>query len=41
MAYVDDMPDLQIAKTLGTTVVAVKCTLYRVKQLLREAHKKG
>jgi RNA polymerase sigma-70 factor (ECF subfamily) len=41
MAYVEDMPDLQIAETLGTTVVAVKCTLYRVKRLLRDAHKKS
>jgi RNA polymerase sigma-70 factor (ECF subfamily) len=40
MAYVEDMPDLQIAETLGTTVVAVKCTLYRVRRLLRNAHKK-
>jgi RNA polymerase sigma-70 factor (ECF subfamily) len=39
MAYIEDMPDLQIAETLGTTVVAVKCTLYRVKRLLRDAHK--
>jgi RNA polymerase sigma-70 factor (ECF subfamily) len=38
MAYVEDMPDLQIAETLGTTVVAVKCTLYRAKRLLRDAH---
>jgi RNA polymerase sigma-70 factor (ECF subfamily) len=41
MAYLEDMPDLQIAETLGTTVVAVKCTLYRVKRLLRDAHKKS
>lgn len=39
MAYVEDMPDLQIAETLGTTVVAVKCTLYRIKRLLRDADK--
>jgi RNA polymerase sigma-70 factor, ECF subfamily len=38
MAYLEGMPDLQIAETLGTTVVAVKCTLYRVKRLLRDAH---
>jgi RNA polymerase sigma-70 factor (ECF subfamily) len=41
MAYLEDMPDLQIAATLGTTVVAVKCTLYRVKRLLRDAEKKS
>ena len=41
MAYLEDMPDLQIAETLGTTVVAVKCALYRVKRLLRDAHKKS
>ena len=41
MAYLEDMPDLQIAEALGTTVVAVKCTLYRVKRLLRDAHKKS
>jgi RNA polymerase sigma-70 factor (ECF subfamily) len=41
MAYVEDMPDLQIAEKLGTTVVAVKCTLYRVKRLLRDAHNKS
>ena len=41
MAYLEDMPDLQIAETLGTTVVAVKCTLYRVKRILRDAHKKS
>ena len=41
MAYVEDMPDLQIAEALGTTVVAVKCTLYRVRRLLRDAHKKS
>jgi RNA polymerase sigma-70 factor (ECF subfamily) len=41
MAYVEDMPDLQIAETLGTTVVAVKCTLYRIRRLLRDAHKKN
>jgi RNA polymerase sigma-70 factor, ECF subfamily len=40
MAYLEDMPDQQIAETLGTTVVAVKCTLYRLKRLLREASKK-
>ncbi len=40
MAYLEDMPDQQIAETLGTTVVAVKCTLYRVKRLLRDASKK-
>jgi RNA polymerase sigma-70 factor (ECF subfamily) len=41
MAYVEDMPDSQIAEKLGTTVVAVKCTLYRVKRLLRVADKKS
>jgi DNA-directed RNA polymerase specialized sigma24 family protein len=41
LAYVEDMPDLQIAEALGTTVVAVKCTLYRVRRLLRDAHKKS
>jgi RNA polymerase sigma-70 factor, ECF subfamily len=41
MAYLEDMPDLQIAEALGTTVVAVKCTLYRIKRLLRDAHKKS
>jgi RNA polymerase sigma-70 factor, ECF subfamily len=41
MAYLEDMPDLQIAATLGTTVVAVKCTLYRVKRILRNAYKKS
>ncbi|MGB8535423.1 MAG: sigma-70 family RNA polymerase sigma factor [Acidobacteriaceae bacterium] len=41
MAYLEDMPDLQIAATLETTVVAVKCTLYRVKRLLRDAGKKS
>jgi RNA polymerase sigma-70 factor (ECF subfamily) len=41
MAYLDDMPDLQIAEALGTTVVAVKCTLYRVKRLLRDSQKKS
>ncbi len=40
MAYLEDMPDLQIAETLGTTSAAVRCTLYRVKRLLRDAHKK-
>ena len=41
MAYVEDMPDLQIAEALGTTVVAVKCTLYRVRRLLRDEYKKS
>jgi RNA polymerase sigma-70 factor (ECF subfamily) len=41
MAYVEDMPDLQIAEALDTTVVAVKCTLYRVRRLLRDAHNKS
>ena len=41
MAYVDDMPNLQIAEALGTTVSAVKCTLYRVRRLLRDAHNKS
>jgi RNA polymerase sigma-70 factor, ECF subfamily len=41
MAYLEDMPDLQIAEALGTTVVAVKCTLYRVKRLLRDSDKKS
>ncbi|MGB8534818.1 MAG: sigma-70 region 4 domain-containing protein [Acidobacteriaceae bacterium] len=41
MAYLEDMPDLQIAATLGTTVGAVKCALYRVKRLLRDAEKKS
>jgi RNA polymerase sigma-70 factor (ECF subfamily) len=41
MAYIEDMPDLQIAEKLGTTVVAVRCTLYRVKRLLRDAHRKN
>jgi RNA polymerase sigma-70 factor (ECF subfamily) len=41
MAYVEDMPDLQIAEALGTTVVAVKCALYRVRRLLRDTHKKS
>jgi RNA polymerase sigma-70 factor, ECF subfamily len=36
MAYLEDIPDLQIAEALGTTVVAVKCTLYRVKRILRK-----
>jgi RNA polymerase sigma-70 factor, ECF subfamily len=39
MAYVEDIPDQQIAETLGTTVVAVKCTLYRVRRILRDAYK--
>ena len=41
MAYLEDLPDLEIAETLGTTVVAVRCTLYRVRRLLRDAHKKS
>jgi RNA polymerase sigma-70 factor, ECF subfamily len=41
MAYLEDIPDLQIAESLGTTVVAVKCTLYRVKRLLRDELKKS
>jgi RNA polymerase sigma-70 factor, ECF subfamily len=41
MAYVEDIPDVQIAEALGTTVVAVKCTLYRVKRILRTAYKNG
>ena len=41
MAYLEEVPDLQIAETLGTTVVAVKCTLYRVRRLLRDIDKKG
>jgi DNA-directed RNA polymerase specialized sigma24 family protein len=41
MAYLEDVPDLQIAERLGTTVVAVKCTLYRVKRLLRDIDKKS
>ena len=38
MAYLEDMPDLEIAEALGTTVVAVKCALYRVKRILRNAY---
>ncbi len=41
MAYFEDIPDVQIAEALGTTVVAVKCTLYRVKRILRDAYKNG
>ena len=39
MAYLEDMPDLQIAATLGITVGAVKCTLHRAKRLIRERRK--
>jgi RNA polymerase sigma-70 factor (ECF subfamily) len=41
MAYLEDMPDLQIAEKLGTTSVAVRCTLYRLKRLLRDADNKN
>jgi len=41
MAYLEDMPDLEIAEALGTTVVAIKCTLYRAKRILRNAYKKS
>ena len=41
MAYLEDMPDLEIAETLGTTAAAVRCTLYRVKRLLRDVDKKS
>ena len=41
MAYLEDMPDQEIAEVLGTTLVAVKCTLYRAKRLLRDTHKKS
>jgi RNA polymerase sigma-70 factor (ECF subfamily) len=41
MAYLEDMPDLQIAEKLGTTAVAVRCTLYRLKRLLRDADNKN
>jgi RNA polymerase sigma-70 factor (ECF subfamily) len=41
MAYLEDMPDLEIAETLGTTAAAVRCTLYRVKRLLRDVYKKS
>jgi RNA polymerase sigma-70 factor (ECF subfamily) len=41
MAYLEDMPDLQIAEKLGTTAVAVRCTLYRLKRLLRGVDNKN
>jgi DNA-directed RNA polymerase specialized sigma24 family protein len=41
MAYLEDMPDLEIAEALGTTVVAIKCSLYRAKRILRNAYKKS
>jgi RNA polymerase sigma-70 factor (ECF subfamily) len=41
MAYVEDMPNLQIAEVLDTTVVAVKCQLYRVRQQLRGLYEKS
>ncbi len=37
MAYLDDVPDLAIAESLGTTVSAVKCTLHRAKRQLRNS----
>ena len=40
MAYVDGIPDLQIAEALGITVAAVRCTLYRARRLIRDAYKK-
>ena len=36
MAYLEDMPDLEIAEVLGTTVGAVKSTLYRAKRIVRK-----
>ncbi len=41
MAYVDGIPDLQIAEVLGITVAAVRCTLYRARRLIRDAYKKS
>ena len=40
MAYLEDMPDLEIAEVLGITCAAVKSKIYRGKRKVRNQHKK-
>jgi RNA polymerase sigma-70 factor, ECF subfamily len=37
MAYLEEMPDVEIAEALGTSLVAVKCRLYQAKRKVRNA----
>ncbi len=39
MAYVEDMPEQEIAETLGTTRDCVKSSIYRAKRRAREIYK--
>jgi RNA polymerase sigma-70 factor, ECF subfamily len=41
MAYLEDMPDQEIAETLNTTLFAVKSKIYQAKRRIRKATKKN
>ena len=40
MAYLEDIPDQQIADQMGITLASVKSTLHHAKKRVREVHKK-
>jgi RNA polymerase sigma-70 factor (ECF subfamily) len=40
MAYLEDMPDQEIAEILGTTLACVKNAIYHAKRRVRKIHKK-
>jgi RNA polymerase sigma factor (sigma-70 family) len=40
MAYLEDIPDRQIAEQMGITLASVKSTLHHAKKRVREVHKK-
>jgi RNA polymerase sigma-70 factor, ECF subfamily len=39
LAYLEDMPDLEIAEALGTSLAAVKCRIYQAKRKVRNAQR--
>ncbi|HEV2274981.1 MAG TPA: RNA polymerase sigma factor [Acidobacteriaceae bacterium] len=41
MAYLEDIPDQQIADRMGITLASVKSTLHHAKKRVREVHKKS
>jgi RNA polymerase sigma-70 factor (ECF subfamily) len=40
MAYLEDIPDLEIAEILGTTLTSVKSRIYQAKRKVRDVYKK-
>jgi RNA polymerase sigma-70 factor (ECF subfamily) len=41
MAYLEDIPDLEIAELLGTTLASVKSNIHQAKRRVREAQNKN